>query len=158
MIHPLLEELMKKVVFLTVLLALLIFPLAAADQNGKDFGVGLYLGQPLGITVKYDLSNELSVAGGLGFTAAHHVFAGVQYKFVDFSIEKLEFHAYAGGNVYFGFGNDFTFGIDLPVGVSYYLDDPTLEFFLEIGPTLKFAPEVKASVVAGLGARYELDF
>lgn len=149
---------MKKVVFLTVLLALLIFPLAAADQNGKDFGVGLYRGQTLGITAKYDLSNELSVAGGIGFTAARPVFAGVQYKFVDFSLEELDFHAYAGGSAYFGFGNDFTFGIDIPVGLSYYLDDPALEFFLEVVPTFRFSPNISSAVAAGLGARYEFDF
>ncbi|NQT59508.1 MAG: hypothetical protein HQ557_11060, partial [Bacteroidetes bacterium] len=130
-------------------------PVTAADTNGKDFGVGLYLGSPLGVTAKYDLDSELSVVGGLGFGGGIIVSGGVQYKFIDFSIEDLDFNVYFGGNLSVTFGT-FNIGLEVPVGISYYFKDPSIEVFLEVGPKFNFVT-MNAGAVGGIGARYELD-
>ncbi len=147
---------MKKLLILAILLLTIIIPLTAADTNGKDLGVGLYLGSPLGITAKYDLDEELSVVGGLGFGGGLIVSGGVQYNFVDFSIEDLVFNVYFGGNLGITFGTTFNIGLQVPVGISYYFKDPAIEIFLEVGPAFNFV-SMNAGAVGGIGARYELD-
>jgi len=149
----------KKLLILAVLLLAIMIPVTAADTNGKDFGVGLYLGSPLGITAKYDLDEELSVVGGLGFGGSALIInGGVQYNFIDFSIEDLDFNVYFGGNVNIKFGGtpSFNLGIEVPVGISYYFKDPAIEVFLEVGPTFNFI-SLTADAVGGIGARYEFD-
>ncbi|NQU87506.1 MAG: hypothetical protein HQ541_17270 [Mariniphaga sp.] len=147
---------MKKLLILAVLLLAIIIPVTAADTNGKDFGVGLYLGSPLGITAKYDLDDELSIVGGLGFGGGLIISGGVQYNFVDFSIEDLDFNAYFGGNLGITFGTQFNISFEVPVGISYYFKDPAIEVFLEVGPAFNFVT-LDAGAVGGIGARYELD-
>ncbi len=146
---------MKKLVILALLLLTIIIPLTAADTNGKDFGVGLYLGSPLGITAKYDLDEELSVVGGLGFGGGLKLSGGVQYNFIDFSIEDLDFNVYFGGSLGITFGT-FNISLEVPVGISYYFKDPAIEVFLEVGPVFNFVT-MNAGAVGGIGARYELD-
>ena len=147
---------MKKVLILAILLIAIIIPAAAADTNGKDFGVGLYLGSPLGVTAKYDLDQELCVVGGLGFGSGLTISGGVQYNFTDFNIEDLNFNVYFGGNVHIVFGTTFDIGLEVPVGISYYLADPSIEIFLEAGPVFNFLT-LSAGAIGGIGARYELD-
>jgi len=147
---------MKKLLILAILLLAILLPVIAADTNGKDLGIGLYLGSPLGITAKYDLDDELSVVGGLGFGDGLIVSGGVQYNFVDFSIEDLDFNVYFGGNLGITFGTQFNISLEVPIGISYYFKDPAIELFLEVGPTFKFVT-LKTGAVGGIGARYELD-
>lgn len=149
---------MKKTVIAIILLAAFVFPASAfieADKNGKDMGVGIYLGSPLGITAKYDLDQELSIVGGFGFESSFQFYGGVQYKFLEFAIEKLDFNVYLGGNAFVGI-SPFSVGVNVPFGISYYLKDPSLEFFLEVGPSINFTP-AGVSVIGGIGARYEFD-
>jgi hypothetical protein len=148
----------KKTVIAIILLAAFVFPASAfigADKNGKDMGVGIYLGSPLGITAKYDLDQELSVVGGFGFESSFQFYGGVQYKFLEFAIEKLDFNVYVGGNAFVGI-SPFSVGVNVPFGISYYLKDPSLEFFLEVGPSIDFTP-AGVSAIGGIGARYEFD-
>jgi len=149
----------KKLLILAVLLLAIMIPVTAADTNGKDFGVGLYLGSPLGITAKYDLDQEMSVVGSLRFGGGLIVSGGVQYNFVDFSIENADFNVYFGGNVSLEFGvtPSFGLGIEIPIGISYYFKDPAIEIFLEVGPVFKFIPFGEADAVGGIGVRYEFD-
>ncbi len=146
---------MKKVLILAILVIIVIVPVAAADTNGKDFGVGIYLGSPLGLTAKYDLDEELSVVGGLGFGGGIKVAGGVQYNFIDFSIEDLDFNVYFGANLGITFGT-FNVSLEVPVGINYYFKDPAIEVFLEVGPVFNFV-SMNAGAIGGIGARYELD-
>jgi len=145
----------KKLLILAVLLLAIMIPVTAADTNGKDFGVGLYLGSPLGMTAKYDLDEELSVVGGLGFGGGLKISGGVQYNFIDFSIEDLDFNVYFGGNLGITLGT-FNISLEVPVGISYYFKDPAIEVFLEVGPVFNFV-SMNAGAIGGIGARYELD-
>ncbi|MCK5154791.1 MAG: hypothetical protein KAQ69_00065, partial [Spirochaetales bacterium] len=149
---------MKKVLILAILVIVIIVPVTAKDTNGKDFGVGLSLGSPLvNLTAKYDIEQELAVCGGLGFGGGVlKVNGGVQYNFIDFSIEKLEFNVYAGGNLFIAFGNSqFGLGLDLLLGTSYYLEDPSIEFFVEVGLDVNLL-FFQVGGLFGIGARYEL--
>jgi opacity protein-like surface antigen len=148
---------MKKVLIALILTAAFLVPAAAADTNGKDFGVGLYLGSTVSASGKYDLSDELSVVGGLGVAqSALRISGGVQYNFVDFSIERQNFNVYAGGTVYIGIGSPFQSGMSVLAGVAYYFKDPPIEVFFELGPGLSFNT-MKAELVGGIGARWEFD-
>ena len=147
---------MKKLIVIAIVIMAIAAPAFAADNNGKDLGIGLYLGSPVGITAKYDLDDQLAVVGGLGFGGGLMLNGGIQYNFVDFSIEELDFNVYFGGNVYVAFGTAFDLGIQVPIGICYYLKDPALELFLEVGPSLGFV-SFNAGAVGGIGARYELD-
>ena len=150
---------MKKLLILAVLLVAIIIPVTAADTNGKDLGVGLSLGFPIvNLTAKYDLEQEFAVCGGLGFGGGIlKISGGAQYNFMDFSIEKLEFNVYAGGNIFIAFGNSkFGLGLDLILGTSHYLDDPSLEIFVDTGINVDLL-SFQVGGLFGIGARYELD-
>ncbi len=152
------REKVKKAVIAIILLAAFVFPASAffeVDKNGKDMGVGIYLGSPFGITAKYDLDQNFSVVGGLDINPAFQINGGLQYKLFDFSIEKLDFNFYTGISAYVGL-SQFSVGLNVPFGISYYLKDPSLELFLEIGPSFDFKT-TQFSPIGGIGARYEFD-
>ena len=149
---------MKKSIILALVMLAMILPVSAADMNGKDLGVGLYLGSPAGITAKYDLDDELSIVGVVGFNGGLMLRGGVQYQFLDFSIEKLNFPVYVGGNLDITLLGGFDIGLSIPFGVSHYLkvDKNLVELFLEVGPSFNFV-SLTAGATGANGARLELD-
>lgn len=153
---------MKKFFVITLLFLAVLTPVFALDMpnlKGDNLGVGLAIGKPIGITGKYVLNKDLDIAGVLAFNYNGFLLrGGVQYDFMDFSIEKLDFTAYAGGNVDLSIGgsNGFDLGLAIPVGASYYMTDPLpLEIYLEVGPSFYFLGN-GFDWFATLGARYQL--
>jgi hypothetical protein len=135
---------MKKVLLAVLLLAMVLLPATAAEGVSKtDLAVGLNLGTNTGVGVQYRM-NDLDVIGNIGFdffNGVTFVFdAAANYKVAEFSIDTLDFDVTVGGGVAMGLGDNFDFGLIIPAGVVYHLDnnDLPLDFYLRTGPVIRF--------------------
>ena len=106
---------MKKVVIILALVALTIVPLAAKGVGA----IGLELGQPTGITIRYDMEGKwngyATGAFRFGNTSAVAIAVGGEFKVSDFNIDKAKFLVNAGiqSGVYIWMGD--ASGISVPI-------------------------------------------
>ena len=132
---------------------------SASDNLENRFGVGLLLGEPTGLSMKYWLNESFAVDGGVG--ASFFRENGVQlhsdvlwhaFGLFDVPEGRLPLYFGLGGRVKFEDGDD-RFGIRFPIGVSYMFDQRPIDVFLEVAPILDVSPSVQGSFNAVLGAR-----
>jgi hypothetical protein len=133
--------------------------LGSSPDSG--FGAGVMIGEPTGISLKYWLSENSAVDGVVGWSFDHdpdfHVHADYLYHLFDLiPVEVNRLPLYFGGGVRYKLrdGKDDLFGFRGVVGVSYLFDDLPIDIFVEAGPILDVAPEVKARYTIGIGARF----
>ena len=100
---------MKKVIIVLALVALAIVPLAAKGAAA----VGVELGQPTGITFRYDMDGKWDGYATVAFrfgskSAAIAAAIGGEYKVTDFNIEKAKFNVNVGiqSGAYIGIGDN----------------------------------------------------
>jgi hypothetical protein len=135
-------------------------------QNGAineagNFGAGPLLGEPMGVGVKFWLSQKTAIDGGAGWSFWDP--AGFQlhgdflfHKFDLFHVEKGDLPLYfgVGGRVKFVEHGDNRAGIRGPVGMSYLFPDSRWELFAEVAPILDLAPSTRLECNGGVGLRY----
>jgi hypothetical protein len=151
---------MKKWMLILLACLVVVAPLAAVGNEG-DISVGVLLGQPLGLTGKYVIDNDLSVAALVGVDKkALAIHVDGHYAFDSLSIEDIDLYPYVGAGVQLGLATgNFSMGLNVPVGISYYIADPAIEVFLELVPGLNLVnPFFDFNFGGGIGARYHLDF
>ncbi|MBO4394596.1 MAG: hypothetical protein J5800_09665 [Spirochaetales bacterium] len=100
---------MKKVIIVLALVALAIVPLAAKGAAA----VGVELGQPTGITFRYDMDGKWDGYATVAFrfgskSAAIAAAIGGEYKVTDFNIDKAKFNVNVGiqSGAYIGIGDN----------------------------------------------------
>ncbi|HXT39318.1 MAG TPA: hypothetical protein VN887_04775 [Candidatus Angelobacter sp.] len=125
------------------------------------FGAGLILGEPIGVSVKYWLNDQIALDGAAAWSFWHEN----NFEFhADALFHKFDWIPVGRGKlpVYFGGGfrvklqdnADDRFGVRGPVGLSYMFEDLPLDIFVEVGPVLDFTPKLQGGVTGGIGARY----
>jgi hypothetical protein len=126
----------------------------------KDFGAGVVLGSPTGFTMKYWMDQISAFDGSLAYKFGHedrfaitadylwHIPLPVAASFPG----KLPF--YVGGGLRVLTGNDSEAGIRIPLGLSLLLGNAPIEFFAEVVPVVRFAPDTDADLDGGVGLRY----
>src|ERR1017187_7257355 len=122
--------------------------------SAEDLGVGIALGQPMGVTAKYWLSSTIAVdaAAGYHFNKNFDVHADyLWHSFSSFDIQngRLPFYLGLGGRVLGG--NDSQFGLRIPIGISFLPSNQPLEFFAEVAPVVQLAPSIGADVDGAVG-------
>ncbi|MEE8409906.1 MAG: hypothetical protein V3T05_09890 [Myxococcota bacterium] len=191
--------------FSVVLAALLVVPSIAAAKKNEDptssaisnagpsyaaspigganiIGVGLYLGRPAGITVKYWLGPDLAINGVVGSWLSPDqggaLAATVQYHVRDLlpGAKPLEIGVYFGGGAGVGWlskrdhhfhdapwphwhthpVNTLLLFIQPVVGANVMFRTIPIEVFLEMAPSFRLTPETIPQVwaVGGFGGRY----
>lgn len=144
---------MKKIVLLLIILATI--PLYG---GGKQFGLGIILGEPTGLSGKYWLTQKTAVDGAAAWSVRHDNI----YLHADFQLHQFYIKALKGAHphIYFGIGaatsigdNDGWLGVRVPVGGSFF-PVPELELFAEIVPGLALIPDTNFFMNAGIGIRY----
>lgn len=138
-------------------------PVAApryADTAGH-FGVGLVLGEPTGVSLKYFFNDVVAIDGAVGWGFYHetdpYLHSDVLWHKNDlFSVSKGQLSLYGGvgGRVKFRDHADDRFGVRVPVGVSYFFENSPVDVFAEVAPILDFTPVVQGGFSAGMGVRY----
>lgn len=156
---------------------------AYATPQGRQFGIGLELGYPVALIIKYMLKSDQGIAAGIG------AFSGFVYDrssvtvFVDYLVhphlltagEAFALTWYIGGGgqliindrfsspyvrgvLYPGFyyGSPFWLAARVPIGVNLALTQAPLEVFLEGVPSILVFPALSFGIGASIGLRFYL--
>jgi hypothetical protein len=130
----------------------------AHDQN---FGLGLVVGEPTGVSGKLWLSQTTAIDGGLAWSSAGDGDLHLQgdYLVHDFGLFEVDRGALP---VYYGIGGRIKFndegrdrvGVRVPVGLAYIFESSRVDLFMEIAPILDLAPDTDVTANGGIGVRY----
>lgn len=157
---------MRIIIGICLLLGLL-SPLRSYAQH--DFGLGIVLGDPTGLTAKYILNNDNAIDAALSF-GGHDSF------YLHGSWLSLRNNLFNAGKFpvswYFGLGariidhdhahnhdhddheDDMHLGARAPLGLRMNFNDPRIELFGEISFAMDVIPETDFDLDFGIGARY----
>ncbi len=139
---------------------IILFPLFAnAQGKSGDFGAGIILGEPTGISAKLWNSNDrafdMAIAWSIGRNDRFHLHSDyLIHRFDLISVEagKLPLYYGLGGRI--GFGDQVDLGLRIPLGIAYMLPNDPFEFFFEIVPVLNLYPGTDFDANGGFGVRY----
>ncbi len=140
-------------------------------QAKQDFGVGIILGEPTGLTIKRWVSGTHAVDAGLAWSftenASFHLHADYLVHSFDL-VDGDDVHGWLPW--YFGLGariklqeendgkgrndEDDLVGIRVPLGVAYMFADSPIDIFAEIVPILDLVPATDFDLNAAIGARF----
>lgn len=130
------------------------------DLSGR-LGVGVLLGEPTGLSVKYFFNETIAVDGGFGWSFHNetdpHLHADLLWhKFDLISVPegKLPVYVGIGGRVKFRDDDDDRVGFRLPIGISYIFEDLPMDVFAEVAPIIDFTPSTRGGFNIGVGVRW----
>ena len=137
-----------------------VMPVSGINEPGS-LGVGAMLGEPIGLSVKYWLSDKTAVDGGVGYSFEDEdgcqLHADVLFHKFDLwraDTRDLPVYVGVGGRVKFVDHGDNHAGIRIPVGVSYLMRTQRLELFAEVAPVLDVAPATTLEWNGEVGIRF----
>lgn len=139
------------------------------QKHPKQFGLGIVLGEPTGISPKLWLSKEAAI--DLGLTYSFSEFFLIYGDFLWHAPELLQKLIPEVKNVYpyIGIGggiqissekdpdpgDEKTLGfLRIPLGAEWKPQSPPIGVFLEVAPGMSIAPKVSALIQGGIGIRY----
>ena len=149
-------------------IAIIVLLLATASANARtqdDFGIGIILGEPTGLSIKYWIDEEIAIDGALAWSYSENDSLQLHgdylvHNYDVFEVEEMPFYYGIGARLKFkdddGRGrneHDAMFGIRVPVGITYLFDDYPLDLFFELVPVLDLSPDVDLDINAALGLR-----
>jgi hypothetical protein len=153
-----------------IILAVLTGLISASGFAQDQLGIGLIVGEPTGLSVKYWLDEEHAVDAAAGWS----FWGGDGFQLhADYLWHNFDLLGSAAGcdmlPVYYGVGarlklrdndcrhddnGDTAFGIRVPVGISYLFDGAPFDVFAEIVPILDFTPDVDLHLNIAVGLRF----
>jgi hypothetical protein len=129
---------------------------AAAQGN---FGMGIILGEPTGVSAKLWLTDRTAVDAAAAWSFsdedAFHLHADfLLHNFDLITVEKgrLPIHFGIGGRL--KFADDTKLGVRIPVGLTYIFDGAPIDIFFEVVPILDLIPDTEFDANAAIGARF----
>lgn len=141
---------------------LALFFTASPSFARNDFGIGMIVGSPTGLSIKKWLGNNaIDAAAGWSSDGFN---LHMDYLFHDSSLTKgkTPIHFGIGGRIRFedkddendNHDGDTRLGIRIPLGINYLFAKHPFDVFAEIAPVLDIVPETDFSLDAGVGVRY----
>lgn len=148
---------MTRTVVLCVLVATVIAGSAFAQE--ADFGLGVILGEPTGLSGKLWMSEhtavDAAIAWSFGDKDALHLHA--DYLVHNMRLIQVDVGTLA---LYFGVGarlkfdDDDSLGVRIPIGLTYLFQDAPVDIFIEVVPLLDLVPDTEFNPNAAIGVRY----
>lgn len=130
---------------------------SAAGQG--NFGLGIIVGEPTGVSGKLWVSENTAFDGAAAWAfsdeGALHLHA--DYLFHDFDlidVDKGKLPVYFGIGARVKFENKSKFGVRVPVGIAYLVQDAPIDLFFELVPLLDLVPDTDFAFNAAIGVRY----
>jgi hypothetical protein len=152
------------------MVAVLVGLICASALAQEGLGLGVILGEPTGLSVKYWLDNEQAIDGAAAwsFWDGDGFQIHADYLWHDFELlgvggedaDKLPLYYGVGARLKFRddegrhHDDDTFFGIRIPVGVSYLFKDHPFDLFAEIVPIVDLAPDVDLRLDLAVGLRF----
>ncbi|MEW6515709.1 MAG: hypothetical protein AB1439_02225 [candidate division FCPU426 bacterium] len=129
-----------------------------ADTHRRQWGMGLIIGDPTGVTVKYWLDRRMAWDFALGSQLS---LAGVgvhaDYLFhLPVITDTPEAPLFIGGGAFLGAGgNQVAAGLRGVVGMTYIFSEP-FDIFMQLSPTLAISPDFNFYFTFSIGGRVYL--
>lgn len=148
------------------------FTITNYTQVRKEWGFGISIGDPTGLTAKYNVNQKNAWNFNLGSSYFGGLRVGTDYlwHFNPFNSRYVAMHAGFGGVLGFGNGKSFFYknkgdsfyvrdhGVGIAVrgivGVDFYPGSTPFEIYLELGPLLGLIPETGGALDVALGFRF----
>ncbi len=138
---------------------------STAFAGSGPFLLGAMIGDPTGISAKYDLQKDTALDGSLSYSLGgrsgaqiHGDYLKIQHGAVDAGDKELDLYYGIGARlVTLSSGDDkgkVSFGPRVPVGLKHEIKDPSVEFFGELAFILDLTPSTAADLDVAVGARY----
>ncbi|MBX3043023.1 MAG: hypothetical protein KIT33_02130 [Candidatus Kapabacteria bacterium] len=163
----------RKLLLSLALLLLLGSSLHAQGPRNKDFGFGIILGDPTGLSGKYWLDRENAIAFSVGnsYFGALRITGDYLWHFDSFKSKALKLYAgpglvlgigESGGWIYEKKGNKYWVRKDNEIGVgvrgifglNIIPKNAPLEFFIELGAMVGMVPAFGSSAEGAIGVRF----
>lgn len=145
---------------------------SALPRDG--YGIGVMVGEPTGLSLKKWVSEDQAIDAGIGwsFSEYHAFHFHMDYLFHHFDLlkdegrrDKLPLYIGIGGRIklkdhdhhndrHNDHHDETTFGVRVPLGITYLFADVPVDIFAEIVPTIDFAPDTDFDLGVAVGARY----
>lgn len=143
-------------------LAILLSSGFAYAQGNNDFGLGMILGEPTGVSGKlwtgFGSAVDAAAAWSLDENDVFQIHADYlrhNYSLINVKKGRLPLYYGIGGRARFNerHGHDHL-GIRIPVGLEYIFQGAPLDLFMEVVPILDVAPATDFDLNAAFGTRY----
>lgn len=147
---------MKKIILTLVMVFLSIHTFS---QKG-DFGLGVILGNPTSLSLKYWTGQVTAIDASLGYRygSSNDLYLNTDFLFHLWTFQKDEglIKLYFGAGAGLGFISDLSFSVRVPGGAALFLDKHPVELFAEIVPTLQIigVGNTRFRMEAYIGARW----
>lgn len=153
----------RRVLLAVVVMACAAFVPLSAQGGGPagagNFGLGVVLGEPAGISAKLWLGGTSAIDGTVAWSFAQNpavsVHADYLFHFFDLiTVPEGRLPLYVGIGGAVSISDDPDVGVRVPVGITYLFDAAPLDLFLEIAPILLLFPATTFDFSGGIGIRY----
>lgn len=136
----------------------------SATAQQSEFGLGIILGEPTGLSLKKWVHSTAAIDGAVAWSFGNkdalHLHADyLVHNFTLFKVEKGKIPLYygIGGRIKFEEDNgegDTKIGLRIPVGICYMFTNSPLDVFIEIAPLLDLSPSTEFDLNGAVGIRY----
>jgi len=148
---------MKK--YLSYLIFIIIASASFIQAQNKGFGLGIIVGEPTGVSLKYWTSSSTAFDGAVAWSFTD---GGALHIHADYILHSFHLIPVASGSLpfYYGIGarikflDDPGFGVRVPVGLAYLFSGAPIDVFFEIVPILNLIPQTNFKINAAIGGRY----
>lgn len=151
---------------------------SGVSPMGKTFGVGLELGAPVSVTIKYMLTGDQGVVAGLGAFGGSFFVPTISlygdylwHPHIIVRAPPFKLSWYIGGGLWvvaaeqnlryavpgfdwYVYGSSIGLAARLPLGINFALNELPLEFYLQGVPALFVFPSVALGIGGSLGFRF----
>ena len=132
----------------------------SAAKPSKHIGIGIIVGEPTGVDLKWFLSHEHAIEGALAWSLSgdNNLHLQAEYLFHNYGLitvkqGKLPLFFGVGGRLIIRENQDNKLGIRIPVGLAYEFNEP-FDVFFEIVPILDLTPDTDFDLEAAIGGRF----
>jgi len=156
-----------KLLVVAVLLALVSVNVRAQD----GLGLGVIVGEPTGVSLKYWLSDERAFDAAAAWSFSENDSFQVHADYLIHNFDLINPGEVTGKlPVYYGVGgrlklkndndgkgrndDDALLGIRFPLGITYLFAEAPLDLFIEVVPILDIAPDTDVDINAAIGVRF----
>jgi len=142
-----------------IALVIIVFSSFSFAQS-SGFGLGMILGEPIGISGKYWTSSSTAFDFGVGYSFENNSYLNLHADYLFHS--KNIFDTSEDISLYYGPGARLRFvenattrlGFRFDVGLVWIPRHTPIDVFIEIAPLLDIIPETDFSMNGGIGVRY----
>ena len=125
----------------------------AEAKPPSGFGIGLLVGEPMGVTLKFLGPHGVQIHVFYDFSDEYPGVSADYVWHVPIASDPAMAFFFGGGVKLIPKVGAYRFGLRVPIGLNLTLDDLPFEFFAEVAPGLRLLPKTKFDIDGAMGAR-----